>query len=578
MAVFPTLEIRPMHVALPRLTVIATFLALTACSQPDTAGEDTVPEAEVEAEVAAPTGRDTITAQDLHEQIRILASDEFEGRAPSSPAETKTINYLKEQLVSFGVKPGNGDSYFQEVPLVDITAEDVTPLTIEGEGGSLSYDLAVDMVALTRRVVDRIDLEKSPLVFVGYGIVAPEHNWNDYEGVDMTGKTAVILVNDPGYATQDPAVFDGNAMTYYGRWTYKYEEAMRQGADGAIIIHETAAAAYPWVVVKNGWTGRNFYAETADGNMSRTKVEGWISTKAAQEIFALAGLDYEEQLTAAIDPAFTPVPMPLTASVGFNNVVGHSLSNNVVGVVPGSAAPDEAFIYMGHWDHFGIGDAEDGDDIYNGAVDNATGTAALLELAQAFASLETAPRRSVYFLYTTAEEQGLLGSEYYAENPLYPLAKTVAGLNVDAFNTAVGPTHDVGVIGTGLSELDGVLKSVTDASGRVITPDSSPEKGFYFRSDHFPLAKKGVPMIYPKNGVDSIEHGEEWGKQVLADYVANTYHKPTDEYQADWDLTGMANDVGLFFDVGYEVANGDAWPNWNPGTQFRSIRDESLAP
>lgn len=522
------------------------------------------------------SGIDTITAADLHSKIKPLASDEFQGRAPSSPGEEITVAYIRDEFIKYGLEPGNNGSWYQDVPLVDITADSNQTLTFSGGGDAFSLTYLDDYVALTRRVVEDINIADSEMVFVGYGIVAPEYGWDDYAGIDMTGKTAVMLVNDPGYATQNDDMFTGNAMTYYGRWTYKYEEAARQGADAVIIIHETGAAGYPWSVVRGGWSGQNFYLESADGNMSRTKAEGWITGEAAEALFAQAGLDLAALSQAAQVQGFLPVPMNTKASVSFSNVVNHSFSKNVVGVVPGSENPDEAFIYLAHWDHFGIGEADEtGDNIYNGALDNASGTAALLEVAEAFASLPVKPKRSILFVAVTAEEQGLLGSQHYSENPVFPLNKTIGGLNMDGLNL-FGPTNDVVVTGFGMSELDGNLKEAADSQGRILVPDPDVEKGYYFRSDHFNLAKKGVPMIYPGGGIDHVEFGTEYGIAQGEDYVANRYHKPSDEYDPTWDLSGGELDVKLYYLVGADVAGGDTWPNWNVGTAFRAIRDESL--
>ncbi|MEE8294478.1 MAG: M28 family peptidase [Sphingomonadales bacterium] len=523
------------------------------------------------------TGIDSITAEDLHAKIKILASDEFQGRAPSSPGEEITVAYIRDEFIKYGLEPGNNGSWYQDVPLVDITADANQTLTFSGgEGEDISLTYMDDYVALTRRVVEDINIADSEMVFVGYGIVAPEYGWDDYAGVDMTGKTAVMLVNDPGYATQNDDMFTGNAMTIYGRWTYKYEEAAKQGADAVIIIHETGAAGYPWSVVRGGWSGQNFYLESADGNMSRTKSEGWITGETAEALFNKAGLDLGALSQAAQEQGFKPVLMNTTASVSFSNAVNHSLSKNVIGLVPGSENPDEVFIYMAHWDHFGIGEADEtGDNIYNGALDNASGTAALLEVAEAFATLPVKPKRSVLFVAVTAEEQGLLGSQHYSENPSFPLNKTIGGLNMDGLNL-IGPTNDIVVTGFGMSELDGNLKAAADGQGRVLAPDPDVEKGYYFRSDHFNLAKKGVPMIYPGGGIDHVERGPEYGQAQADDYVANRYHKPSDEYDPTWDLTGGELDTKLYYLVGAEVAGGDTWPNWNIGTAFRAIRDESL--
>jgi Zn-dependent M28 family amino/carboxypeptidase len=557
-----------------KLISLAMLLALVACERsPEAVSSEPGRTAQ---DIHQPTGIETITAADLHAKIAVLASDEFEGRAPSSPGEEMTASYLRDEMKSYGLEPGNNGSWFQQVPLVAITADDQQSLVVSGgDGDDIILVLADDYVAGTVRVVDEINISDSELVFVGYGIVAPEYGWNDYAGIDMTGKTAVILVNDPGYATRDESLFTGFAMTYYGRWTYKYEEAMRQGAEAALIVHETGAAGYPWNVVRSGWTGKNFHLESADGNLTRVKAEGWLSSAAAEAIIAKAGHEFSALSEAAAKAGFKPVPLGLNAALSFTNIINHSLSKNVVGIVRGSENPDEAFLYIAHWDHFGIGEEVNGDNIYNGARDNASGTAALLELAEAFSSLEIRPKRSMVFVAVTAEEQGLLGSQYYGENPLFPLNKTIGGLNIDGLNL-YGPTKDIVITGYGLSELDADLERAAAAQGRVTAPDPHVEKGYYYRSDHFNLAKVGVPMIYPKNGIDHVEFGPEHGQAQADEYVAERYHKPNDEYDPDWDLSGGEQDVKLYFMVGNEVANGDLWPNWNPGTEFRSTRDESM--
>lgn len=522
-----------------------------------------------------PTGADTITGGELAKHIATLSSDMFGGRSPSSPGEELTVNYLIQQFKSYGLKPGNGDSWVQEVPLVEITPNTISPLTLEGKGQYTQLAYGKDMIVSTRRVGQGVSLANSPLVFVGYGIVAPEYGWNDYAGVDMRGKTAVILINDPGYATRDPALFNGFAMTYYGRWTYKFEEAARQGAAGAIIIHETGAAAYPWSVVQSSWSGPSFYAEAADGNKSRAAVEGWITTEAAQNMFVQAGLNYQKFLDAAKTRGFKPLPLPLTASVSLATTLRRSVSRNVLALLQGSERSDEVFVYMAHWDHLGTDPTRTDDPIYNGALDNASGTAALLEMAQAFSSLPTPPKRSVLFLAVTAEEQGLLGSQYYADHPVYPLNKTVAGLNTDGLNI-IGRTRDLQVIGYGFSDLDAALERAAATQQRVLVPDTNVEKGYYYRSDHFNLAKRGVPMIYPDPGVDSVEHGREWGKTKAQEYTAQHYHQPSDEYSPTWDMSGAEEDVRLYFAVGLEIANGDAWPQWSSKSEFRAVRDAQM--
>lgn len=524
-------------------------------------------------------GLGSITEAELAEHITVLASDEFSGRAPSSPGEVLTTDYLAAEFVRVGLEPGNGSSYFQDVPLVDITAAPDTRLIVAGSGAPQSFAYADDVVVWTTRVVEESSVAASEMVFVGYGIVAPEYGWNDYEGVDVTGKTVLILVNDPGYATQDPELFTGNAMTYYGRWTYKFEEAARQGAAAALIIHQTAPAAYGWDTVRNSWSGPRFHLQSPDGNAGNLAIEGWLSEGATRSVFRRAGLDFDAQYASAATPTFAAEPMGLTATTSVSNTLRFSDSRNVIAVLPGAEAPDEYFIYMAHWDHFGtdqqiVARGEDG--IYNGAFDNASGTAALLELAEAFAQ-GPAPRRSIVFLAVTAEEQGLLGSAHYARNPIFPLARTVAGLNIDGLNN-FGPMRELVVVGHGLSELDGIMESAAAGQGRRIDPDPQSEKGFYYRSDHFELAKKGVPMIYPEGGIDHVEHGSEWGLAQKEKYGAERYHMPTDEFDETWDLSGAVADVQLFYALGVAVIDADSWPNWHEGTEFRALRDASRAP
>jgi Zn-dependent M28 family amino/carboxypeptidase len=485
----------------------------------------------------------SIALDDYTTHIRTLSSDELEGRGPSSPGEEKTIAYLKDAFEGMGLSPGNGDSFFQEVPLVSITAEPDAVLGIRGSDGTEELVYGDDFMAWTKRVRDEVEIDDSELVFVGYGIVAPEYDWNDYEGLDVEGKTVVILVNDPGFATQDTMLFSGNAMTYYGRWTYKYEEAARQGAAGALVVHETEPAAYPWGTVKNSWSGEQFDLVTADDNMSRVAIEGWLTIESARALFDRAGLDFDALKAEALKPDFEPVSMGLTASLKLENAVRRSTSNNVLAVLPGTDRADEYFVYMAHWDHLGRDESLSGDQIYNGALDNATGTAALLELAEAFASLEEAPSRSVLFLAVTAEEQGLLGSAFYATNPVVAPEKTVAALNMDGMNV-IGPMRDITIIGYGNSELDAYLAEVA--------------------------------ALYPDEGVDHVEHGEEWSQARRDAYRAERYHKPTDEFNEEWDLTGAIDDIRLYFQVGYRIANESTFPNWREGTEFKATRDAMM--
>jgi len=512
----------------------------------------------------------------LREHIQTLASDEFEGRAPSSHGEELTVQYLADAFRQMGLQPGNGDSYFQDVPLVETVVPNNPALTIRGRGATTELAFGTEFVGWTKRVVDQARLANSSLVFVGYGVVAPEYDWNDYEGVNVGGRTVVILVNDPGFATQDEALFNGNAMTYYGRWTYKYEEAARQGAAGVIIIHETEPAGYPWEVVESSWTGPQFDLVAEDNNMSRVAVEGWITHDAAHEIFEQAGMDFDELKAQAATREFQAVPMGLRASTSLTNEVTRSTSRNVLAVLPGTDRADEYIVYMAHWDHLGKNAAIEGDGIYNGAFDNATGVAGLLELAQAFASLDEKPARSILFLAVTAEEKGLLGSAYYAANPVYPRNKTVAAINMDGLNTD-GPTNDITVIGYGASELDDYLEEAAAAQGRVIRADPEPEKGFYYRSDHFSFAKQGIPALYTDAGIDHVERGEQWTLARRDEYTAKRYHKPTDEYDPEWDLSGAVNDLRILFDIGFRLSNETTFPNWRVGNEFRARREAEMA-
>ena len=514
----------------------------------------------------------SIDADEFLKDVKILSSDEFEGRAPASRGEEKTIHFLQEEFRKLGLKPGNGESYLQEVPMVEITADPGFELVIKDKTISDKFTYGDEFVAWTLRVVDKSSLADSEMVFVGYGIVAPEYNWNDYEGLDVRGKTVVILVNDPGYATEDPELFNGRSMTYYGRWTYKYEEAARQGAAGALIIHETEPAAYPWSVVKNGWTSPQFNLVTEDNNLSRCSVEGWLHLDTARKIFERAGLNYDEIKQTALKRDFKAIPLGLKVSITLKNSIRYQKSNNVIAVIPGTDLADEYIIYTAHWDHFGINPSLEGDQIFNGALDNATGTAALIEMAEAFLKLESKPRRSIAFMAVTGEEQGLLGSDYYATHPIYPLTKTVAAINMDALNIW-GKMKDITVIGYGSSELDEYVEQAAAEQGRRVRPDPSPERGSIFRSDHFSFAKQGVPVIYTSPGVDHIEHGEKWGREKIDKYIAENYHKPSDEYDPGWDLSGTVDDLRLLFRVGYRLSMESTFPNWHEGSEFKAIRD-----
>ncbi|MFC1539783.1 M28 family metallopeptidase, partial [Candidatus Latescibacterota bacterium] len=515
----------------------------------------------------------SITPQDLASDIQILASDEFEGRGPATRGEEKTIQFLKEEFEKLGLQPGNGNSYFQEVQLVEITTDSNTRLTVRGKNKTTQYKYADEFVAGTKQ--ESVQVQNSELVFAGYGIIAPEYGWNDYADIDVTGKTVVILVNDPGFATQDASLFNGKAMTYYGRYTYKYEEAARQGAIGAFVVHETDAAGYPWDVLKNSFSRPKFGLASPDDNEDRIEVKGWMAEESARAIFQQAGLDYDMMKEQALKPNFKAQLLGLKASIALNNTIRHVTSNNVLAVLPGRERNDEYLVYMAHWDHFGIDSTLTGDLIYNGALDNATGTAALLELAEAFAKLPTYPDRSLLFLAVTAEEHGLQGAKYYAQNPVYPLNCTVAVINMDGLNIW-GPMRDVTIIGYGNSELDDYVIDVASTQGRTVRPDPEPEKGYFYRSDHFNFAKQGVPALFPDAGIDHREHGAEWALKQRDDYVANRYHKPSDEYDPNWDLSGMVEDLKLLFKVGYRLANESTFPNWREGVEFKAKRDADM--
>ncbi|WP_444944565.1 M28 family metallopeptidase [Microbulbifer sp. ZKSA006] len=527
---------------------------------------------------AAEKAQIDLVAADLHKHIAVLASDEFEGRAPASKGEELTVNYLAEQFKALGLTPGAVDSegnlsWFQEVPIVEMDIQS-TALTIRGEGVGQELQPIDDMVAFTQRQTSASSLKDSELVFVGYGIVAPENNWNDYAGLDMAGKTAVILVNDPGYATQDKALFNGNAMTYYGRWSYKFEEAARQGAAGAIVIHETGAAGYPWEVVSGSWSGAQVSLEAENQNVDRVAIEAWITNQAAKDLFQAAGLDLGEEMAAAKTPGFTPKPLELNASIELSNHLEKSNSRNVVAKLPGKKYADETIVYTAHWDHLGVNRNTSGEDhIFNGAVDNATGTAGLLALA-AQAVKEEQADRSLVFVAVTAEESGLLGSKYYAANPVAPLEKTVAGFNFDAMNV-LGPTKDITVIGYGSSELEQLLESAAKGQDRYLAAEEHPERGYFYRSDHFSLAKEGVPMLYFDSGSENHEHGREWAQSKDKEYLSQHYHKPGDEYDPNWNLKGAAMNLQLGLQLGLKLANSRDWPNWYQGNEFRAIRDAS---
>lgn len=519
------------------------------------------------------------------EHIRVLSSDEYEGRAPGTPGEDKTVAYMQGEFSKLGLKPGNPDGTFiQNVPMVGITSTPTT--TFEVAGKTLTPLVLNEYIAVSRHTTPLVEVKDSPIVFVGYGVVAPEYGWDDFKGVDVRGKTVVMLINDPPVRDPkdptrlDDAMFKGKAMTYYGRWTYKYEEASAKGAAACLIVHETGPAGYPFAVVSGSWGRENFSLATADGNAGRVSVEGWLTLDYAKTLFAAAGQDYDALKAAAVSKDFHPVEFNAKANFSIANQIRPLASRNVLAKIEGSdpARRDEYVIFTAHWDHLGRNPKLKGDQIYNGALDNASGSAGILEIAREFMALSPAerPRRSILFLSVTGEEQGLLGSEYYAQHPLYPLTKTVADINIDGMGTA-GPSRDLEVIGYGNSTIDDIANDLLKKEGRVLVPDQQPEKGGFYRSDHFEFAKVGVPAFYAHGGDDIIGKPEGYGRQRRDEYTANDYHKVSDEIKPWWDLRGAAQDADLLFQIGQDLADTGTWPVWKAGSEFKSRRDEMMA-
>ena len=566
------------------LIFAAAALALAACS-PAPAPEAPVAEA---APVKHGFGPE-ISAEDFAQHVKVLSSDEFGGRAPGTDGEQQTADYVVAQFKRLGLQPGNGDSWFQDVPMVVTTADEAaTTATITLKGTARPLAFGTQMAMGTRTAQPQVDVAGSQMVFVGYGVNAPEAGWNDYEGLDVKGKTVVMLVNDPGFHAGDAELFSGKKMTYYGRWTYKFEEAARQGAAAALIIHDDAGAGYGWDVVKNSWSGAQFDLPASADPEPRLPLQGWITGETAAQLFTDAGLDLETLRAAANKPGFKPVAIgDATFDASLTSTVTEASSRNILARLPGVERPDEAIVYTAHWDHLGDhsathgGDkaapaAEGEDHVYNGAIDNATGVAGVLEIAEAFIVQNPKPARSVVFLMVTLEESGLLGSKYYAANPVIPLKDTVAVINLDAMSV-VGPTKDLVVIGLGNSELDDVLRPIAEKQQRTLVEEDGVEKGFFFRSDHFSFAKYGVPALYAKGGIDHVEKGADFGRQVQANYTTALYHKPADEFDEAWDLRGVVQDLYALYGVGRTLANNDAWPNYVEGNAFKAARDASRA-
>ena len=529
------------------------------------------------------SAKDGISAASILGRVKTLSSDEFEGRAPGSPGEEKTVAYLVQEFTKIGLQPGNPDgTYIQNVPLVGITSAPVLSFTLDGR--TMPLENVNEFIGPSSRIAPHVEAKATDVVFVGYGVVAPEYGWDDYKGVDVRGKTVIMLINDPPVTDPatgelDPKVFGGKAMTYYGRWTYKYEIAAEKGAVACLIVHETKEAAYPFAVLVGSNTRENFEISAADKNAGHVGMQGWLTVDAARKVFTAAGRDYDVLKAAAVRRDFKPVTFGAKASFAVDNVLRNVASRNVAALLPGSDSKlrDEYVIYSAHWDHLGRDPRLTGDQIYNGAADNAAGVAVLLELAQAYQALPAAqrPKRSILFLAVTAEEKGLLGSRYYARNPLYPLNKTLANINMDGANQ-FGPTSDMATVGFGASTIDDIGIAVAHSQGRTMQPEAHPERGSYYRSDHFEFAKVGVPSYYPKSGKLFIGQPPDFGEKLQQEYIANDYHKVTDEIKPGWTFEGAAQDTEFLLQVGLRIANGDTWPEWKPGNEFKAKRDAMM--
>ena len=526
------------------------------------------------ASVAAPN--DGITPALLARHIKALASDEFQGRRPFTAGEDKATAYLAAEFKKLGLKPGADGSYFQAVPLVEIVGTPDSVATVAGNGQTLALKYRQDFMFLSEHEQPVIDIKNSPLVFAGYGVTAPEYGWDDYAGLDVKGKTVVVLINDPGNAGNDTTMFKGNAMTYYGRWSYKYEEAARHGATGLLIIHDTKPASYPWTVVQSSNGGAKLRPQTADHGASKVALEGWMTLDAAKRLFTTAGQNYDQAYAAANKKGFRGRALGLNLSTTIRNKITRKTSKNVVAVLPGTTRPKEYIIYTAHWDHLGIGKAVAGDSIYNGALDNASGCAGLLAIATAFKQAKEQPQRSIVFLAVTGEEQGLLGSGYYAAHPLYPLASTVADLNMDEL-FGFGPMRDLTVVGYGQSEMDDYARAAAKEQNRYVLPDQHPETGYFYRSDHFSFAKVGVPALYARGLFESRLHGKAYSEAQRVAFDEKNYHQPSDEYDPAWDLRGAAQDTRLLFRVGQKLAGETTFPKWKNGSEFKAARTKSLA-
>jgi Zn-dependent M28 family amino/carboxypeptidase len=519
-----------------------------------------------------------ISAADFAAHVQRLASDEFEGRKPGTIGERMTTTYLIDQFQRIGLKPANKDSYLQRVPMVETALVDANKVTLDvAEGGNVEkFNYRSDTIVGSLQAKGDVEVKDSDIVFAGYGVVAPEYQWNDYAGLDVKGKTVVVLVNDPGFGNHDASLFKGDAMTYYGRWPYKYDEAARQGAAACLIVHDTAAAAYPWEVVVNSWSGPQLSLPVSEDPDPRVPVGGWITTDAARRMFAKAGADFDALKKSADVRGFKPTALPAKLSVHLRSQVHNSSSDNVVALLPGSERPDEVIVYSAHWDHFGRDPALKGDPIFHGAVDNGTGVAAVLELADAFAHQQPAPKRSILFFIPTLEESLLLGSRYYVLHPLFPLAKTVADINMDEL-IPWGRTRDMAVMGLGQSQMDDYLRDALKADGRVVIGDEEPEKGMFYRSDQLNFARKGVPVLFARGGFDKLDGGKDAGRKAYDEFTHEHYHKPADRYDPHWDWSGVIEDVKALYAVGQRLADESTFPQWAQDSEFRAAREAAKA-
>lgn len=526
-----------------------------------------------------PITQGAITPSDFAARVKALADDRFAGRGPGTEKGEAAADWISVEMKRIGLKPGNKGSYFQDVPTASITLDPAqSSFEVSGKDGKTALKFADEVAFWTPRFnkADQ-DVKDSDLVFVGYGVTAPEYQWDDFKGIDVRGKTIVLMINDPGFITGDESMFKGRAMTYYGRWTYKFEEAARRGAAAVIIIHETEPAAYGWQVVRNSNSGAKYYLDKPNGNADLAVVHSWVTTDVAKSLFARAGLNYDELRIAANKRGFKAIPMTgLKLNAHTHSAVTKMKTRNVVGVLKGAVKPSEYVLYMAHWDHLGVKESVPGPDkIHNGALDNASGVAAILEMAEKFATEPKRPRRSLMFAAVTLEEQGLLGSEYLAKHLPVPARRIVAGMNFDGVGPS-GPTKDMTVVGSGASELEDMLASILKTQGRSVAPDPEPEKGSYYRSDHINLSKVGIPMLYTGAGTDLVEGGREAGIALRQDYTKNRYHQPSDEYRPDWDLRAAVQTMDTTYELGRQIADSSAWPNWYPTSEFRRIRDKSL--